>query len=113
MGSEPTMVGEFGTPFDMNEKASYKNNDFDDQTTALDRCFCAMESNRMNYTLWNYTADNHNARGDNWNGEDLSIFSTSQKKINPIAIQGAGHWWLLYDLIRTKWLVSFWNISLT
>lgn len=34
----------------------------------------------MSYTLWNYTSDNDNKRGDQWNGEDLSIFSISQQK---------------------------------
>ena len=33
----------------------------------------------LNYTLWNYTADNTNARGDLWNDEDLSIFSRDQR----------------------------------
>ena len=33
-------------------------------------------------TIWNYTTDNCNVRGDNWNGEDLSIFSRDQQKGN-------------------------------
>ncbi|MFM7430636.1 MAG: cellulase family glycosylhydrolase, partial [Flammeovirgaceae bacterium] len=80
IGKQPTLIGEFGIPFDLNEKQSYKNNDFNDQEDCLDRSFQAMESNRLNYTLWNYTADNNNEHGDNWNGEDLSIFSLSQQK---------------------------------
>ncbi|MBS1554169.1 MAG: cellulase family glycosylhydrolase [Bacteroidetes bacterium] len=80
MGKQPTLVGEFGIPFDMGNKKSFSNNDFRDQEDCLDRSFRAMESNQLNYTLWNYTADNNNTHGDNWNGEDLSIFSTSQQK---------------------------------
>jgi hypothetical protein len=34
----------------------------------------------VNFTLWNYTADNSNARGDMWNDEDLSIFSRDQQQ---------------------------------
>jgi hypothetical protein len=33
----------------------------------------------MNGTLWNYTPDNTNARGDLWNDEDLSLFSRDQQ----------------------------------
>ena len=42
----------------------------------LDRSVNAVEENLLSYTLWNYTADNTNAHGDQWNGEDLSTFST-------------------------------------
>ncbi len=38
-----------------------------------------MEANLLNYTIWNYTSDNTNARGDLWNDEDLSIFSRDQQ----------------------------------
>ena len=48
-----------------------------------------MEANRLNYTLWNYTADNTNSRGDLWNGEDLSVFSLSQQS-NPDDINTGG-----------------------
>ncbi len=80
LGNKPTLVGEFGIPYDMNEKSSYKKGKFTDQEACLDRSFRAMESNQLSYTLWNYTADNDNAHGDQWNGEDLSIFSKSQQK---------------------------------
>jgi hypothetical protein len=39
----------------------------------------AMDANLLNCTIWNYTADNNNAHGDNWNDEDLSIFSRDQQ----------------------------------
>jgi hypothetical protein len=35
----------------------------------------------LNATLWNYTADNTNEHGDQWNGEDLSIFSRDQQTL--------------------------------
>jgi hypothetical protein len=38
-----------------------------------------MEANLLNCTLWNYTPDNSNARGDQWNDEDFSIFSRDQQ----------------------------------
>ena len=33
--------------------------------------------NLLSYTIWNYTPDNDHAHGDQWNGEDLSIYSRS------------------------------------
>lgn len=39
-----------------------------------------LEANLLSYTLWNYTADNSNDRGDQWNDEDLSIYSPDQRR---------------------------------
>jgi hypothetical protein len=79
-GSESaTLLGEFGIPFDMNDGKAYKNGDFSQQIDAMDRSIKLLEKNKMSYTLWNYTADNNNERGDLWNGEDLSIFSPDQQ----------------------------------
>lgn len=88
-GNVPSLLGEFGIPFDMNNAKAYKSGNFSIQAKALDRSFRVAEKNLINYTLWNYTADNTNERGDNWNGEDLSIFSLSQQ-INPNDINSGG-----------------------
>lgn len=80
MGMKPMLIGEFGIPIDLNEKTAFKTGDFTDQEECLNRSFRAMESNQLSYTLWNYTPDNDNLHGDQWNGEDLSIFSKSQRK---------------------------------
>jgi hypothetical protein len=79
LGEAPTLIGEFGIAFDMGDKRAYKTGDFRKQVRAMDRSFCAIEDNLLNCTLWNYTADNTNARGDQWNDEDLSIFSRDQQ----------------------------------
>jgi len=79
LGNKPTLIGEFGIPFDLNNKNAFKTGDFSDQEACLDRSFQSMESNMLSYTLWNYTFDNDNTNGDQWNGEDLSIFSKSQQ----------------------------------
>ena len=79
LGGIPTVVGEFGIPFDMNKKSSFSSGDFSSQIRALDRSFKAIEDNLVNCTLWNYTADNTNERGDQWNDEDFSIFSRDQQ----------------------------------
>ncbi len=79
MGSIPTLIGEFGIPFDLQDKRAYRTGDFSQQVQAMDRTFQALEANLLSGTLWNYTADNDNRRGDQWNDEDLSIFSRDQQ----------------------------------
>ena len=78
LGEVPTLLGEFGIPMDMHDRASYRSGDFARQDATLDRSMQAVERNLLSYTLWNYTADNTNERGDQWNGEDLSIWSRDQ-----------------------------------
>jgi hypothetical protein len=41
-----------------------------------------LEASLIGYTLWNYTPDNSNVRGDLWNDEDFSLFSPDQIKDN-------------------------------
>lgn len=71
----PIVIGEVGIPFDMNKQKALKTNDYQIPIKALDTSIRAMENNQLNYCLWNYTPDNTYERGDQWNGEDLSIFS--------------------------------------
>jgi Glycoside hydrolase family 5 C-terminal domain/Cellulase (glycosyl hydrolase family 5) len=78
-GGIPTLLAEFGTPLNLNGARAYRSGDFRVQAEALDRSFTAIEENLLDCTIWNYTADNTNARGDQWNGEDLSIFSRDQR----------------------------------
>lgn len=78
MGGIPTLVGEFGIPFDLDDKQAYGDGNFSTHTQALDLYYDAMDANLLSCTIWNYTADNTNERGDLWNDEDLSIFSTDQ-----------------------------------
>ena len=79
LGNVPILFGEFGIPFDLDNKKSFKTGDFSDQVKAMDRSMQAMDANLLNYTLWNYTSDNTNERGDRWNDEDLSIFCRDQQ----------------------------------
>ncbi len=75
----PTWVGETGIPFNLSGGESYHSGDFEPQVEAMDDTLQALEANLVGYALWNYTADNNNLRGDQWNGEDLSIFSPAQQ----------------------------------
>lgn len=78
----PTLIGEFGIAYDLNKKIGYSAGNFEPHREALDRSYRAIEANLLSSTQWNYTADNDNVYGDQWNGEDLSIFSKDQ--IHPL-----------------------------
>ena len=88
-GGVPILIGEFGIPFDLRGKRAYRTDDYRDQIRAMDRSMRAMEDNLLSCTLWNYTADNTNAHGDQWNDEDLSIFSRDQQR-DPEDIHSGG-----------------------
>ncbi len=89
MGGMPTIVGEFGIPFDLDGGRAYRSRDFSQQVRAMDRSFRPLEVNLLSGTLWNYTADNDNRRGDQWNGEDFSIFSRDQQD-GPAGLDSGG-----------------------
>lgn len=80
MNRAPLLIGEVGIAFDLKGKEAYRTGDFRPQERALDRTMRALEDALVSFTLWNYTADNTNARGDQWNDEDLSIFSRDQQR---------------------------------
>jgi hypothetical protein len=50
---------------------------------ALDNIIRALDNTLVSFTLWNYTPQNNNARGDGWNDEDLSLWSPDQLKQLP------------------------------
>lgn len=88
-GGIPTVLAEFGIPFDLQGGRAYTAWDFRAQERALDRSFTAIEENLLDCVIWNYCPDNTNARGDQWNGEDLSIFSRDQQA-DPADINSGG-----------------------
>lgn len=79
LGNAPTILGEIGIAFDLNRGRAYRNKNFSHQIRAMDRTLRAADENLLSYLLWNYTPDNDNQHGDQWNGEDLSIFSKDQR----------------------------------
>jgi hypothetical protein len=97
LGGAPVLIGEFGIPFDLQHKKAYHTGDFGKQIKAMDRSLRALEDALLNGILWNYTADNTNAHGDQWNSEDLSIFSRDQQT-NPQDIHSGGR--ALQALVR-------------
>jgi hypothetical protein len=89
MGGVPTVIGEIGIPFDLNMQYAYRTGDFSEQIDKLSWNIDALEANLLDFTLWNYTPDNTNERGDLWNGEDFSIFSRDQQD-KPADINSGG-----------------------
>jgi hypothetical protein len=79
LGGVPMLIGEIGIPFDPDEKRAFRTGDFRNQARALDRSLQAAEAHQLSVTLWDYTSDNTNARGDQWNDEDFSVFSRDQQ----------------------------------
>lgn len=87
-GGAPTLIGECGIQFDMNDAEAYRRwaeGDRDPaiwaaQTAALDLMYNALDQLLLSSTQWNYTVSNRNDPmiGDGWNQEDLSIWSVDQ-----------------------------------
>jgi len=84
----PTLIGEFGIQYDMNDAEAYHRwarGERDEtiwsaQTAALDLMYNALDELHLSSTQWNYTVTNRNDEmiGDGWNQEDLSIWSADQ-----------------------------------
>ena len=72
-GRHALSLGEFGLPFDLNNKEAYRTGDYSLHEKALSIYYDAIDENLLHSIIWNYTADNTHEDGDHWNGEDLSI----------------------------------------
>jgi hypothetical protein len=94
-GGIPTLIGEFGLPYDLNKKEAYQKfitspeDAWEKHIKLLTMYYNALDANLLHSTQWNYTADNNNKWGDLWNLEDLSIFSRDQQ-LNPNDINSGG-----------------------
>jgi hypothetical protein len=87
-GGSPTLIGEFGIQYDMNDAEAYRRWGTGErspaiwhaQSTALDLMYNALDRLLASSTQWTYTATNLNDPmiGDGWNQEDLSVWSIDQ-----------------------------------
>jgi hypothetical protein len=83
----PTLIGEFGIPYDLDHAEAYQAWDRGERDgiwakheAALSAMYDALDQLQIHSTQWNYTASNRNDLriGDRWNQEDLSIYSADQ-----------------------------------
>ncbi|KAH8693971.1 putative glycosyl hydrolase [Talaromyces proteolyticus] len=82
MGDHPLLFTEIGIPYDMDDKHAYKTGDYSSQISAMDANHFALEGSTSNgFTLWLYMTQNDHQWGDQWNGEDLSIFSNDDYEL--------------------------------
>jgi len=94
-GGIPTLIGEFGLCYDLNNKEAFQKFKIGPESAwkshikALNMYYNALDANLLHATQWNYTSDNTNQWGDMWNLEDLSIFSRDQQ-IDPNNIDSGG-----------------------
>jgi len=72
------IVGETGVPFDLTDNE--ENTKHSMSSSSLDRTINGMETNMLEYVLWNYMPHNTASQGDWWNGEDLSIRSNGNNR---------------------------------
>lgn len=70
----PTLIGETGIPFNLDDGKAYQDGDYTEHNKALDAIISGCDDQLLNYTLWAYSAINSHEWGDQWNGEDLSIY---------------------------------------
>ncbi|EZF33803.1 hypothetical protein H109_01591 [Trichophyton interdigitale MR816] len=85
MGNHPLLLTETGIPYDMDDKCAYRTGDYSSQISAMDANHFGIEGCGGNgYSLWTYASENSHKWGDNWNGEDLSIYSPDDLEL-PIA----------------------------
>ena len=88
-GGAPTLIGEFGIPYDLNDGDSFRRwaqgergaDVWQPQALALRHTYDVLDEFLLSSTQWNYTASNRNDLriGDGWNQEDLSVFSRDQQ----------------------------------
>ncbi|THH26751.1 hypothetical protein EUX98_g7434 [Antrodiella citrinella] len=91
LGAYPTIIGEIGIPYDMDDKKSYgwtdngkHKGDYTNQQKAMDASLNAADGpNSLNYTIWTYVPDHTHTWGDGWNLEDLSLWSPDDMRDRP------------------------------
>lgn len=95
VGETPTVIGEINLCFDLDKKKAYeefqKNPDgaWKTHIQALNTYYQSLDRNLLHAFHWNYTPDNDNTWGDQWNLEDFSIFSKDQRT-DPTDIDSGG-----------------------
>jgi hypothetical protein len=94
-GETPTVIGEMNLCFDLDKKKAYEEfqknpaGAWKTHIQALNTYYQSLDKNLLHAFHWNYTPDNDNTWGDQWNLEDFSIFSKDQRT-EPTDIDSGG-----------------------
>ena len=90
MDNAPTLIGECGIPYNMNNGASYNDVGrrdggvaFNQQLAAMNHTISCLEDNLLSFTLWCYTSDNTNEEGDMWNREESFYIKSGGRRSRP------------------------------
>ncbi len=89
------LLGEIGMCFDLEKKKAFeiwKTNPteaWQTHITAFSMYYRAIDANLLHSMHWNYTPDNDNTFGDQWNLEDFSIYSNDQR-VDPVDLNSGG-----------------------
>ena len=81
----PTLIPEYNLKFNLKNGKAYSDlqenpsSAWDNHLKLFAMYYNALDTNLLNSVLWNYTPDNNNKFGDQWNLEDFSIFSRDQQ----------------------------------
>lgn len=70
----PTLIGETGIPFTLENSKAYSGGDYTNHVKALDATLSGCDDHLVGFTIWAYSAINNHEWGDHWNGEDLSLY---------------------------------------
>ena len=76
----PAFLGEFGVPFDLDNRASFSSEEYRKQEEALGLFHDGIDAALLHSTIWNYSASNTHESGDSWNTEDLSVYCSTTGK---------------------------------
>lgn len=83
LGRIPTIIGEVGIPYDINDGYAFLTGDYTKQRDLMGALISAMEDNLIDgFTLWNYNADNRVEYGDGWNKEDFSVVNSNELEVD-------------------------------
>ncbi|KZS86841.1 glycoside hydrolase family 5 protein [Sistotremastrum niveocremeum HHB9708] len=80
LGEKPVIIGETGVPMDMNGEEAFRTGQFTWQAKMMDALMTGIERSMVGVNLWNYNPDNDDKRGDDWNGENFSWFSSGRAR---------------------------------
>jgi aryl-phospho-beta-D-glucosidase BglC (GH1 family) len=79
LGNPPTLLGEFGTYFNLNGIQDATETDFEVPANVLDNYYEVYERELVQRMVWCYSPENWDAWGEGWNQENFSILGADQE----------------------------------